>query len=293
MDVDSSRLRTTSLVDPAQQAAQKGADEGYDPLAGAMHGMNMSGGLRDGEQRSRMAASPVPCTWPDGVLATLYHRVVCPFRQALSGLPGPARPADEKDTGRGHAPAPRSPLIAWTHAPRFGWLPADEAHVTTVRATSGDIPERSVERDIQYGDLSVVGNGSFGVVFRTKLTDQEGCRTVALKKVLQDRRYKVGTPLHCLAWDGCPSPSGGERTKFASLGENSRRSGAVRRLPSRQRAHSHSAPLHTEPRAGDHADGEALLHCASVLVLLFARPEARSLPQPVHGISSDVTQCFR
>lgn len=73
-----------------------------------------------------------------------------------------------------------------------------------MRATSGDVPERAVERDIQYGDLSVVGNGSFGVVFRTKLTDQEGCRTVALKKVLQDRRYKV-LPLPGHASDP-PSP---------------------------------------------------------------------------------------
>ena len=67
---------------------------------------------------------------------------------------------------------------------------SDEAHVTTVRATSGDIPERSIDADIQYGDLGVVGSGSFGVVFRTKLTDDQGTRTVALKKVMQDRRYK-------------------------------------------------------------------------------------------------------
>jgi hypothetical protein len=58
-------------------------------------------------------------------------------------------------------------------------------------ATSGDPPETSVEEEIKYGELAVIGNGSFGVVFRTNLTDKHGTRMVALKKVLQDRRYKV------------------------------------------------------------------------------------------------------
>ena len=41
-----------------------------------------------------------------------------------------------------------------------------------------------------------------------------------------------------------------------------------------------------EPRVGDHANGEPLLHCAAVLVLFLARPEAGGLPQSRHGISS-------
>eukprot|EP01147_Barroeca_monosierra_P006577 gene6577-9400_t len=62
-------------------------------------------------------------------------------------------------------------------------------NMTKVRAVKG--PHRkSVEEDIQYSDLSVVGNGSFGVVFKTKMVDSSGSYQVALKKVLQDRRYK-------------------------------------------------------------------------------------------------------
>ena len=40
--------------------------------------------------------------------------------------------------------------------------------------------------------MGVVGKGSFGVVFKTQLVDSDQPeRIVALKKVLQDRRYKV------------------------------------------------------------------------------------------------------
>eukprot|EP00043_Microstomoeca_roanoka_P016448 m.168039 g.168039 ORF g.168039 m.168039 type:complete len:389 (-) comp16463_c0_seq1:307-1473(-) len=98
---DDSRRRTTSFVDPAQQEA----DQHYDPLAGAMDGMNVNGVMTK-----------------------------------VRGTIGPAR--------------------------------------------------HPIEEEIQYGDLSVVGNGSFGVVFKTKMIDSKGTHTVALKKVLQDRRYK-------------------------------------------------------------------------------------------------------
>ncbi|EDQ84271.1 uncharacterized protein MONBRDRAFT_34760, partial [Monosiga brevicollis MX1] len=102
------RLRTTSFVDPAQQHA----DNDFDPLAGALDGMNVS---------------------------------------------------DRTD------------------------LP--EGSLTKVRASIG-APEAQREEDVQYGPLSVIGNGSFGVVFKTQLIDSSGRHQVALKKVLQDRRYK-------------------------------------------------------------------------------------------------------
>eukprot|EP00049_Salpingoeca_infusionum_P017839 m.354588 g.354588 ORF g.354588 m.354588 type:complete len:433 (-) comp17059_c0_seq1:515-1813(-) len=102
---EESRKRTTSFVDPAQAAQQRDGD--FDPLAGAMHGMNVS----------------------------------------------------------------------------------DEGKLTKVLAKIGP-PSRSRQEEIHFGDLAVVGNGSFGVVFKTKLVDSSGTSQVALKKVLQDRRYK-------------------------------------------------------------------------------------------------------
>lgn len=62
--------------------------------------------------------------------------------------------------------------------------------MTRVRATIGPSAAPR-EEEIQYGDLAVIGNGSFGVVFKTSLIDSSGQQKVALKKVLQDRRYKV------------------------------------------------------------------------------------------------------
>lgn len=57
---------------------------------------------------------------------------------------------------------------------------------TTVVATHARGPDTQVE--VSYSDLKVVGNGSFGVVFLAKLQDTG--EQVAIKKVLQDKRFK-------------------------------------------------------------------------------------------------------
>lgn len=59
--------------------------------------------------------------------------------------------------------------------------------VTTVVATPGQGADRVQE--VSYTDTKVIGNGSFGVVFQAKLCDSG--ELVAIKKVLQDRRFKV------------------------------------------------------------------------------------------------------
>ncbi|XP_076282942.1 glycogen synthase kinase-3 beta isoform X4 [Lasioglossum baleicum] len=62
----------------------------------------------------------------------------------------------------------------------------DGSKVTTVVATTGalaDLPE-----EVSYTDTKVIGNGSFGVVFQAKLCDTG--EMVAIKKVLQDKRFK-------------------------------------------------------------------------------------------------------
>lgn len=65
-------------------------------------------------------------------------------------------------------------------------LGKDGGKVTTVLATSGQGPDRPQE--VSYTDAKVIGNGSFGVVYQAKLVETN--ELVAIKKVLQDKRFK-------------------------------------------------------------------------------------------------------
>ena len=56
-----------------------------------------------------------------------------------------------------------------------------------VNATVGAPPDR--QEDISYTDLRIIGNGSFGVVYQARLLETND--SVAIKKVLQDKRFKV------------------------------------------------------------------------------------------------------
>uniref|UniRef100_A0A1A8GUY9 [tau protein] kinase n=1 Tax=Nothobranchius korthausae TaxID=1143690 RepID=A0A1A8GUY9_9TELE len=62
----------------------------------------------------------------------------------------------------------------------------DSGKVTTVVATPGQGPDRPQE--VSYTDIKVIGNGSFGVVYQARLIDTQ--EMVAIKKVLQDKRFK-------------------------------------------------------------------------------------------------------
>ncbi|XP_015511505.1 glycogen synthase kinase-3 beta isoform X1 [Neodiprion pinetum] len=62
----------------------------------------------------------------------------------------------------------------------------DGSKVTTVVASAGAGPDRPQE--VAYTDTKVIGNGSFGVVYQAKLCDTG--EMVAIKKVLQDKRFK-------------------------------------------------------------------------------------------------------
>ncbi|BFZ13831.1 hypothetical protein BsWGS_16879 [Bradybaena similaris] len=66
-------------------------------------------------------------------------------------------------------------------------LGKDGNKVTTVLATAGQGSDRPQE--VSYTDAKVIGNGSFGVVYQAKLT--ETGELVAIKKVLQDKRFKM------------------------------------------------------------------------------------------------------
>ena len=65
----------------------------------------------------------------------------------------------------------------------------DPQKVVRVIASDGKTAET---RELAYTNCKVVGNGSFGVVFQAKLvgSPKDG-EDVAIKKVLQDKRFKV------------------------------------------------------------------------------------------------------
>jgi hypothetical protein len=65
----------------------------------------------------------------------------------------------------------------------------DPRKVVKVVASDGKTGDT---RDISYTNCKVIGNGSFGVVFQAKLVSEpESGEDIAIKKVLQDKRFKV------------------------------------------------------------------------------------------------------
>lgn len=68
----------------------------------------------------------------------------------------------------------------------------DPSKVVKVIASNGKTGEQC---DLSYTGCKVVGNGSFGVVFQAKLVPgslgEDRDDDVAIKKVLQDKRFKV------------------------------------------------------------------------------------------------------
>ncbi|KAL0578457.1 glycogen synthase kinase 3 [Marasmius crinis-equi] len=65
----------------------------------------------------------------------------------------------------------------------------DDPHkIVKVVATDGKSGDT---REIQYNNCKIIGNGSFGVVFQAKLVDSpKENEDIAIKKVLQDKRFK-------------------------------------------------------------------------------------------------------
>jgi len=62
----------------------------------------------------------------------------------------------------------------------------DPDRVTTVTAIDGKTGN-SIE--LSYTSAKIIGNGSFGVVFQAKMVSTQ--QPIAIKKVLQDKRFKV------------------------------------------------------------------------------------------------------
>lgn len=73
-------------------------------------------------------------------------------------------------------------------------LAIDDPHrIVKVVASDGKTSE---QRELAYTNCKVIGNGSFGVVFQAKLLSDSSKDTeeIAIKKVLQDKRFKVPVP---------------------------------------------------------------------------------------------------
>jgi len=70
----------------------------------------------------------------------------------------------------------------------------DDPHkIVKVVATDGKSGDT---REISYNNCKIIGNGSFGVVFQAKLVDApKENEDIAIKKVLQDKRFKVRLPI--------------------------------------------------------------------------------------------------
>ena len=91
---------------------------------------------------------------------------------------------------------------AWGHKLTSGL--EDPSKVIKVLASDGSNGE---QRELAYTGCRVIGNGSFGVVFQARLVRYtpdghevppseitDGSDSVAIKKVLQDKRFKVRRP---------------------------------------------------------------------------------------------------
>lgn len=78
----------------------------------------------------------------------------------------------------------------------FSTLPVLAAVPRAVLTTTAEVIREKVQdgltgetKEMQYTQCKIVGNGSFGVVFQTKLSPSG--EDAAIKRVLQDKRFKV------------------------------------------------------------------------------------------------------
>ncbi|XP_005998027.1 glycogen synthase kinase 3 alpha b isoform X2 [Latimeria chalumnae] len=92
--------------------------------------------------------------------------------------------------GAGGGPQASSSAAGPAATSTFGNLKLgrDSGKVTTVVATPGQGPEPDLPQEVSYTDIKVIGNGSFGVVYQARLLTTG--ELVAIKKVLQDKRFK-------------------------------------------------------------------------------------------------------
>ena len=87
--------------------------------------------------------------------------------------------------------SPHRPNCKFSIHPDHPFSPAVDDPRKIVRVVASDGKTGDV-KDLVYTNCKVIGNGSFGIVFQAKLIDEsEGNSEIAIKKVLQDKRFKV------------------------------------------------------------------------------------------------------
>lgn len=65
---------------------------------------------------------------------------------------------------------------------------ASDSAATAAAAAMTPAVEQDTDQNISYSAERIIGNGSFGVVFEAKVVETN--EVVAIKKVLQDKRFK-------------------------------------------------------------------------------------------------------
>ncbi|KAF7796772.1 hypothetical protein EIP86_007955 [Pleurotus ostreatoroseus] len=74
------------------------------------------------------------------------------------------------------------------HEPLLPLAVDDPRKVVKVVASDGKTGD---QRELSYTNCKVIGNGSFGIVFQARLLDEPSDGDIAIKKVLQDKRFKA------------------------------------------------------------------------------------------------------
>ena len=95
--------------------------------------------------------------------------------------------------------SPLRPSSLPTRSPPL--LPRANSHGAEIIREKVQDGETGEYKDLAYTQCKIVGNGSFGVVFQTKLSPSG--EDAAIKRVLQDKRFKdrKSTRLNSSHWE--------------------------------------------------------------------------------------------
>jgi len=99
-----------------------------------------------------------------------------------------APPTSASTTTSKNHPVAAAPANSNNNNKSASIMAADPSSPSTKGGGSAAIASTTAEQNISYSAERIIGNGSFGVVFEAKVV--ETGEVVAIKKVLQDKRFK-------------------------------------------------------------------------------------------------------